>query len=166
MASAIDLYPTRGEEERILDRCDPVVFGNREPASKYGLTPEQVAAYERDGFLLLPNAFPPEEVEIFIRDFYRLGQLPELWGREEMILEPDSDTPRSVFNPHRFSELFERISSEPHEPLRRENRRHLYERLPGGHQKPPRQSDRPAQLRGGDMHGLIPSTVKVGLSLS
>jgi ectoine hydroxylase len=110
MTSETDLYPTRGERERIFKRTDPVVFGSAETASRHGLTQEQLAAYERDGFLLLSNYFPPEEVKVFLREFEQMGRKSELQDREEMILEPDSDTPRSVFNPHRFSELFERLS--------------------------------------------------------
>lgn len=49
-----DLYPTRGEHERLLKRSDPVVFGRGEKQSPYGLAPEEVDSYEKNGFLLLP----------------------------------------------------------------------------------------------------------------
>jgi ectoine hydroxylase len=110
MTVAPDLYPTRGTQEQILERPDPVVFGEKDTQSLFSLEPGQVASYEKDGFLILPEFFSPQEVELFLKEFYRLGQLPELQGREELIREPDSDVARSLFNPHRFSNLFDRLS--------------------------------------------------------
>jgi ectoine hydroxylase len=105
-----DLYPTRGAKEEIFARPDPVVFGSREPESPYGLKPDEVDSYEKNGFLIFPDFFAPEEVDLFLNEFYGLCRLPELQEREELIREPDSHTVRSIFNQHKFSELFDRLS--------------------------------------------------------
>jgi ectoine hydroxylase len=108
--SGEDPYPTRGAQERILDRADPVVHGDGAPVGAAGLGREQVAAFERDGFLVLPEVFSAEETAAMRVDADRLAGAPELMEREEFIREPDSRRARSVFSPHRFSDLFGNLS--------------------------------------------------------
>lgn len=105
-----DLYPTRGTQERILERPDPVVFGKGEQRSRFGLEPEQIASYEKNGFLIFPDFFSPREVQLFTQEFDRLRGLPKLQEREEFVREPDSNVVRSIFAQHKFSDLFDRLS--------------------------------------------------------
>jgi len=110
MQAGLDLYPTRGASEQILERSDRVVFGSRELESPYGLQPNQVDSYEKNGFLIFPDFFAPQEVDLFLNEFYRLGRAPEMQEREELIREPDGNVVRSIFNQHKFSDLFDRLS--------------------------------------------------------
>jgi len=110
MPHRIDLYPTRGKTECILERPDPVVYGDGRTESPFGMTAQEVESYEENGFLVLPNVFSPQEVSLFLQEFCRLGESPELQEREELIREPSSNMLRSIFNQHKFSELFERLS--------------------------------------------------------
>lgn len=104
-----DFYPTRGSEEQLFERVDPVVYGTGEPSGKYSLMQEQLGFYEQNGFLVVPGVFSQQEVDALINEYERLVASGELRGKDELILEPDSDQPRSIFNPHRFSGLFDRL---------------------------------------------------------
>lgn len=110
MPDAIDLYPTRGKSERILERPDLVVHGDGRKESPFGLTAREVESYEKGGFLIFPDFFSPQETALFLQEFRRMGESPELQEREELIREPDSNVVRSIFNPHNYSELFDRLS--------------------------------------------------------
>lgn len=112
MDGLIDIYPTRGEREAILPRRDPVVFGEGGGTAQ-DLDADQRADYERKGFLILPGLFSTEEAEAMLAESRRLARLPELQGRDELVLEPGSGEPRSIFSPHRFSVLFDRVSRDP-----------------------------------------------------
>lgn len=107
-----DLYPTRGTNEFILKRVDPVVFGGGEPRSRFSLTPEQLGFYERNGYLVVPDVFSAAEVEIFKTDYRRLAVSDKLQNAVELVLEPDGARPRSIFGLHRFSELFNCLSQD------------------------------------------------------
>lgn len=101
MLQSKDLYPSRqGREETQLPRWDPVVYSNTD-APTGPLSSQQLRDYERDGFLILPD-FLNHHVEPILRDMPRLKQ--SLRGREELVLEPDSDELRTIFNPVGFSE--------------------------------------------------------------
>jgi ectoine hydroxylase len=110
ISEAEDLYPTRGTEEHIFERVDPVIYGGGEPRGKYSLTQEELGFYEQNGFLVAPGVFSQQEVDTFIEEYERLAASDKLKGRDELILEPDSDRPRSIFSPHRFSERLARLS--------------------------------------------------------
>jgi ectoine hydroxylase len=105
-----DLYPTRREQERILDRLDPVIFGDGKSSSKHALSIEELKSYEENGFVVIPDVFSKDEVELLLREVQRLAAADQLRGLDELILEPDSDERRSIFSPHRFSDLFRRLS--------------------------------------------------------
>ncbi|MDX1595227.1 MAG: hypothetical protein R3298_13350, partial [Gammaproteobacteria bacterium] len=104
-----DIYPTRGSEERVLDRVDPVVHGDGTPQGPHSLSRDQLDRYARDGFLVVPGVFSRNEVDALYEEYVRLADSDRLDGREELVLEPDSDLPRSIFSPHRFSALYDRL---------------------------------------------------------
>lgn len=104
-----DLYPTRGPKEFMRKRVDPVVFGDGRPTGPHSLTPMQLDSYERNGFIVMPGVFSQKEVDVFKDEYQRLATSDALKGRDELIQEPDSDEPRSIFSPHRFTELFDRL---------------------------------------------------------
>jgi ectoine hydroxylase len=108
-----DPYPTRGEVEEIAPRADPVVYGDGKPIGGHSLSAEQLAAYEEQGFILLPGVFDPAEMQALLREAERLKGDPSLAGRDELVLEPDSRQARSIFRVHRFSPVFDRLSRDP-----------------------------------------------------
>ncbi|MFA5564365.1 MAG: ectoine hydroxylase [Acidimicrobiia bacterium] len=111
-----DLYPTRlGQEVKMLERHDPVVWGSGEGSA---LTAAQVESYECDGYLQLPALFSESEVEAFQEEIAKLTSDRELLASERVIIEPDEDSLalRSVFDVHRegmFRDLVrdERVSN-------------------------------------------------------
>lgn len=111
-----DLYPTRlGQEVKMLERHDPVVWGSGEGSA---LTAAQVESYECDGYLQLPALFSESEVEALQEEIAKLTSDRELLASERVIIEPDEDSLalRSVFDVHRegmFRDLVrdERVSN-------------------------------------------------------
>jgi ectoine hydroxylase len=103
-----DIYPTRGSEERIIDRPDPTVHG--EGMGHYALKNEEAKRFERDGFIVFPDFFSPEEVATFNDALTDLKQDPTLQDREEYIREPHSDVLRSIFSQHLFHSEFKALS--------------------------------------------------------
>ncbi|MER5881196.1 ectoine hydroxylase [Streptomyces sp. NPDC001910] len=98
-----DLYPTRVIGEAVPQpRVDPTVWGQGPgPLSK-----EQLAAYESGGYLVLDNLLTAQEVETYLAELRRLGQDPELRVSDRVVMEPESDRLRSVFEVEKVSELF------------------------------------------------------------
>lgn len=111
MTRIIDLYPSRqNQQERILPRLDPVVHGNRQPQKAHELDTGQVARYEHDGFLVIPELMadlvPALEAEIEALKAH-------LGDAEELYTEPDSNELRTLFKPFAFSALIDRVSRDP-----------------------------------------------------
>lgn len=73
------------------------------------LTPEQVEAYQRDGFLLLPAFFSEREVEAM------KAELPGLFAEdsERRVVEKGGNAVRSVYGAHTVNEVFRRLASHP-----------------------------------------------------
>ncbi len=103
-----DLYPTRGSEETIIDRADPVLHG--EAAGEHALSGEEAAYFEANGFIIFPGFFSPEEVAAFNDAFEALKQDRTLMDREEYIAEPASNELRSIFSQHLFHPLFDALT--------------------------------------------------------
>jgi ectoine hydroxylase len=110
ISEAEDLYPTRGREEKIFERADPVVYGDGQPRGEHSLTMEQLDFYARNGFIVIPGVFSQQEVDVFNDEYERLATSDALKGKDELVLEPDSNQPRSIFSPQRFSDVFNRLS--------------------------------------------------------
>lgn len=106
-----DLYPSRvGEEERIIERPDPVVWGGGDPVGEHALSREQVEAFDRDGFIVL-EGYMEDWVEPLRDELARMTR--ELKGRPEVVSEPDSDVVRSIFSVERFSGLMDSFARHP-----------------------------------------------------
>lgn len=105
-----DLYPSRVHSRpRIARRRDPVVHGRR-PGP---LSAAQLAAYERDGFLHLPELFGADEVGAYRRRLEALWEQSEEADRPEIIREPGNSSIRSIFAVHRDDDLFARLARDP-----------------------------------------------------
>ncbi len=105
-----DLYPTRGDNENIFERNDPVVYGRGDPIGEESLSQEELRSYEKNGYIIFPDLFSSDEVEAMNREYRRLLDEGVLDEREELIKEPASEEVRSIFSLEKFSPLFERIS--------------------------------------------------------
>lgn len=73
------------------------------------LSPAQVEAWRRDGFVVAPNLVSPEEAAAVRARLDELGKL----RRREVILEKDGRTVRSLMNAHLFDDLLARFVRHP-----------------------------------------------------
>ncbi|MFF9893996.1 ectoine hydroxylase [Streptomyces longispororuber] len=106
-----DLYPTRGTEEVLIDRKDPVVWSA--PGTPGPFTDEDLAAFERDGFRAVDELITPDEVRTYHAELERLINDPEMRADERSIVEPRSREIRSIFEVHKISEVFARLAADP-----------------------------------------------------
>jgi ectoine hydroxylase len=105
-----DIYPTRGAEERIIERQDPVVYGEAGATGEFSLNTKQLKYYEDNGFIIFPELFSADEVDAMRQEYRRVLKGDLLKGRDELITEPESDEVRSIFSLEKFSPLFDKIS--------------------------------------------------------
>jgi ectoine hydroxylase len=106
-----DLYPTRETAERITLRQDPVVWS--EPGAEGPFGAAELAGLDRDGFAAVEQLITPEEVAVYRDELDRLIADPAVRADERSIIEPKSQSVRSVFEVHRISEVFGRLVSDP-----------------------------------------------------
>jgi ectoine hydroxylase len=105
-----DIYPTRISGEAVAQpRLDPTVWGD----APGPLSAEELARYESTGYLVLNGLLTPEEVQEYRTELQRLGEDPALRASERVVLEPDSDRVRSVFEAEKVSALFDKLLRSP-----------------------------------------------------
>jgi ectoine hydroxylase len=101
-----DIYPSRKEEHpQITFRQDPVLWSPEEDAASCGLSLEQARAFDRDGYLLLPDVFSQEEVDALSAELVRLASDDAVLASEDSIKERDSGALRSLFRLDVHSEI-------------------------------------------------------------
>lgn len=73
------------------------------------LTPEQLAQFDRDGYLFFPSLFSAEEMAVL------KGELPAIYSqhRPEIVRERGSDAVRTVFAAHLMNEAFAKLGRHP-----------------------------------------------------
>jgi len=73
------------------------------------LTPAQLAEFDEQGYLFLPNLFSPEEMDILN------AEVPRLFAqnREEVWREKGSNAPRTAFYVQTWNEVFARLARHP-----------------------------------------------------
>ena len=73
------------------------------------LSPEQIAQFERDGYLFFPSLFSPDEVKVLT------DAVPALYARREAynVREKGSDAVRTNFAAHLCSEPFAKLARHP-----------------------------------------------------
>jgi ectoine hydroxylase len=73
------------------------------------LSAEQLASFERDGYLFFPSLFRPDEVQVL------LDEVPALYARREAfnVREKGSDAVRTNFAAHLYSAPFARLARHP-----------------------------------------------------
>jgi ectoine hydroxylase len=77
------------------------------------LDAEQLKQYESNGYLVLDNLLSAQEVDLYLSELRRLGEDPALRASERVILEPESDEVRSVFEVEKVSEIFAELLRSP-----------------------------------------------------
>lgn len=106
-----DLYPSRvGGTEQVIQRKDPVVYGDTRPEIAHTLNTPQLDSYEENGYIVLPE-YMPEMVSPLQDEISRLKR--SMSNHDELITEPDSQAIRSIFRPNVFSKLIDRFSRHP-----------------------------------------------------
>ncbi|GGI19340.1 ectoine hydroxylase [Oxalicibacterium faecigallinarum] len=110
-----DVYPTRTPKSAaILARQDPIVYGRKSSEPQVTrLNATQRAAYEQDGFLLMPDLFDKNEVEFLFDAMQHMREDFTNAGRKEVIAEPGSGEVRSIFNVHRLNDIFANLVRDP-----------------------------------------------------
>jgi len=73
------------------------------------LDPEQLAQFERDGYLFFPGLFSPDEMKVL------LDEVPKIYAefRPEIVREKDGRTPRTSFAAHTYNDAFARLGRHP-----------------------------------------------------
>src|SRR5260221_14008393 len=73
------------------------------------LTPAQLAAFDKDGYLFFPSLFTPEEIGVL------LDEVPRLYAqrRPENVREKGSEAVRTNFAAHMYSKPFARLARHP-----------------------------------------------------
>lgn len=101
-----DLYPSRlGDMPSLLRRHDPVAY---RLSSRGPLTLQQLAHYERYGYLCLQSVFTGSELAHLAHAARALHIHPSLQGRPE-VLSPGQRRISSIFKPHVFERTFEEV---------------------------------------------------------
>lgn len=95
-------YPSRlaGEEPRAIERVEPVVWGSEGDGP---LGTEQLAAYEKSGYVDFPALVDAERLRALSAEVDRLVEYPFPSTDERVIREPGSKAVRSIFEVHRLS---------------------------------------------------------------
>ena len=70
------------------------------------LTDAQIATFEQEGYLFLPNVFSAEEMALLT------GEIPGLFAadRPEVIREKNSNAPRSAFYVQTWNPVYEMVA--------------------------------------------------------
>ena len=107
-----DPYPTRLREPLDLpwlNRREPVVKGE---ASQGPLSTEQLARFERQGFLFEPDFLSGEELQALRGELDALLDRDDFRGQPFAITEPRGNEIRSLFAVHFLSRLFSRLAND------------------------------------------------------
>lgn len=107
-----DLYPSRAKEEKIIKRVDKTVY-SKEKIGNYSLDEKELEVYEKNGFIIIPEAFTQKEIKKFRQELKQLELNEKLWKKEEFISEPNDNKLRTIFNQHLFSKIYKKLSKDP-----------------------------------------------------
>ena len=108
-----DLYPSRfGKNTQYLPRQDPVIHGDSAQRAGTGLSAEQLADFEKNGFLILDAVFTESEVAALRSESSELLTDVTTKNLKEVICEPNSGAVRSVFRAHQLSQPIEKVTND------------------------------------------------------
>lgn len=101
-----DAYPTRtGAPVWPTERRDPVVH----PGGDGPLTADQLERFDRDGFLAVDRLVGPGAAARLCDEVERLATDDEVARSGRVVLEPDGDAVRSIFEVHLLSPMLGRL---------------------------------------------------------
>ncbi|WP_069172224.1 ectoine hydroxylase [Streptomyces griseus] len=103
----VDLYPSRGAAEMTTPRQDPVIWSA--PGAPGPVSAKDLQGFEENGFLTVDQIITPDEVAVYQAELDRLIADPVVRADERSIIEPKSQSVRSVFEVHKLSEVFARL---------------------------------------------------------
>ncbi|TFL10251.1 ectoine hydroxylase [Pusillimonas caeni] len=107
-----DLYVSRTDRgSAIIARQDPVVYEGGSYAD--ALDAEQIASYNRDGFIMLQDLFSDDEVEALLDEVKRMSVDADITSLKEAIREPGGDAVRSIFRVHELSDRIAALARDP-----------------------------------------------------
>jgi len=107
-----DLYVSRTDRgSAIIARQDPVVYEGGSYAD--ALDAEQIASYNRDGFIMLQDLFSDDEVEGLLDEIKRMSVDADITSLKEAIREPGGDAVRSIFRVHELSDRIAGLARDP-----------------------------------------------------
>ncbi len=107
-----DYYPSRTDRgAAIITRQDPVVYGAGEYA--HALSRAQLARYEDQGFLVLPDLFDAQEVAGLLAEMDALRGDADVARLPEAVIEPQGQEIRSVFRVHELSARIDALARDP-----------------------------------------------------
>ncbi|WP_205598561.1 ectoine hydroxylase [Halomonas sp. NO4] len=113
MKDTQDLFPTRLERKLgMFERIDPVVH-SADQRNSGPLSPEEVDAFERKGFISFESFFDKAQMDHFIQDLRDYEEDADLKLSEGTVLEPGREEIRSIFGIHEISDRFSRLTRDP-----------------------------------------------------
>ncbi len=114
MLQRTDFYPTRDNDvPDMFERLEPVIHSSG-GARQYGpLSEDQLAQFERDGYLWMDGFFPPESVTPFLEELETMAQREDIYGLEQVVMDREARKIRSVFAMHELSDSFDRMTRDP-----------------------------------------------------
>ncbi|MDX1636170.1 MAG: ectoine hydroxylase [Marinobacter sp.] len=115
MLQTTDFYQTRETyTEGYFPRREPVVHAEPDQRVAGPLSEAELNRFEQDGFLSLPGYFSPEAVAPFFDELDQIEKDPAMCDRDQVIMDPNREKVRSVFDMHRLSGAFDRMTRQPH----------------------------------------------------
>jgi len=106
-----DHYPTRcAAQPQLFPRSEPVARREWQPGAP--LSAEQIAQFDRDGYLVLEDVFSEAEMAALQAETGRLLGNPAGLKDETVIAEPGSREIRSIFEIHEQSETMGRLAAD------------------------------------------------------
>ncbi|HSK25271.1 MAG TPA: ectoine hydroxylase [Egicoccus sp.] len=106
-----DAYPTRvSDTPELLERTEPVVRGGVDDGP---LGQDALEAFDRDGYLVLPEVFSADEVAAIRARLDELSADPTVRADERTITELESEEVRSIFEIHKSDPRFAKLSADP-----------------------------------------------------
>lgn len=104
LSAVRDPYPTRDKSEgALIRRVEPVVHGQWNDYAP--LSKEQIAFFERNGYLVLNDVFCGSELNELRATSERVSRQCLNTHRDQVILEPESDQCRTLFGIHEMQGL-------------------------------------------------------------
>ncbi|GAA0496622.1 ectoine hydroxylase [Salinibacillus aidingensis] len=108
-----DFYPSRvNPEPSIMERKDPVLYGSQ---SDGPLNNTELDFYKQNGYIFLEKMFTDDEVDVLRKELDQTMNDHKSVERPDVVREQGSDEIRSIFDVHKNTEFFQKLSS--HERL-------------------------------------------------